>query len=186
MHGVNPAAAKQFGDDDAGNAFAVGGNGVGRAGRHLPHHGEAADQLAQLVEMFADFALDAERFGDVHVAKLVQLIERTSAVATDGCGRDREQLVGGFAHRRHNYYRMAVNSSCDNSGDSLNSLAGLDRRPAKFHDNHKNSISHECTRIRIRVYLCSFVATNILPTASALRSIPPLPPRRGPCCDPAP
>ena len=92
MRGVHAARGEMRGDDQAGKTLAVGGNRIGRARRQLAHHGQAAHQSVQFLEMGLDdiFYVQAGRFAQMKLAQVVQLVQRGFQLAGNRIRGDRQ------------------------------------------------------------------------------------------------
>ena len=151
--GLHAEMAEGQGDDVAGEAFAVAGNGVDGARRQLAQHGQAFHQFGELLEMLVEKAVERGAFGERHhlagfarvvVAQVVKLADILVAPAVDGGGGDGQQLVGGLAHGGDHHHGMAVPRALDDAGDAFDSGGRFHRRAAEFHDDHQSSIPSEC------------------------------------------
>src|SRR4051794_26535298 len=65
-----------------------------------------------------------------------QQSERLVALAFYRVFRDGEELVRSFSHSGNHENRLTLQARAHNGGDALNGCGGLDRRAAKFHNDH--------------------------------------------------
>ena len=145
MLGRHAEVAEGEGDDVAGEAFAVAGDGVDGARREFAEHGEPFDQFGELLEMLVEEAVeigavaegdDEARFARVVIAQIVKLADVFLALARDGGAGDFEQAVGGLPHGGDDDHGAARFAGVDDAGDTRDGGGGLDGGSAELHDDH--------------------------------------------------
>src|ERR1700691_1623075 len=72
------------------------------------------------------------------LAQLAELLERRLKLARRGSVSHRQQLVGGFSHRRNHNDRTPVQPLADNARDAPDGLRRFDGRSAELHHDHQS------------------------------------------------
>src|SRR5260370_39788578 len=87
---------------------------------------------------------DQARLARMVVAQVVKLADVLLALAPDGSGGDREQLVGGLPHGGNYDHGPTRFAGAHDAGNTLDGSGGLHGAAAELHDDHQSSIPSEC------------------------------------------
>ena len=126
--GVQAEVFKRQGDDVAGEAFSVGGDGVYGARREFAQDGDTFDQFGEFIEEIVEGAVqvgavferhDEAGFAGMEVAEFVKLADVVVTTAFYRGLRDGEELVGGLAHGGDYDYGLAVGAGFDYGRDAF-------------------------------------------------------------------
>ena len=135
---VDSQVAETRRDDDARKPFAKSRNCIGCARRHLAHHRDTFHQLRQFLKVCVNLIFHAQafRFFPMELVQFIQQPERLVTLATHSRVGNRQQLIGGLAHRRHHHHGPPLDALPHDARDAFDCLRRFDGGAAEFHHDH--------------------------------------------------
>src|ERR1022692_97896 len=108
------------------------------------------------------------RFTGVKIAQVVELADVILALAGDGGGCDRQQLIRGLAHGGDHHDGMLPDARFHDGSDAADGGGGFDGGSAKLHDDHQSSNPSEYISSALRTAAPAAPRTVLCPRATNL------------------